>query len=69
MIEVFKTNVSSEKKSKIIIDALHLLLPNAKINFDLEDSDKILKIESSSIAAHIVIEYLLLFDTKAKVLE
>lgn len=69
MIEVFKTNVSSEKNSKIIIDALHLLLPNAKINFDLEDCDKILKIESSSIAAHIVIEYLLLFDTRAECLE
>lgn len=69
MIEVFKTNVSSEKKSKIIIDALHLLLPNAKINFDLEDSDKILKIESSSITTHIVIEYLLLFDTRAECLE
>lgn len=69
MIEVFKTNVSSEKKSKIIIDALRILMPQAKINFDLEDSDKILKIESSSIATHTVIEYLLQFDTQAKALE
>lgn len=69
MIEVFKTNVSSEKKSKVIIDALHILMPQAKINFDLEDSDKILKIESSSIATHTVIEYLLLFDTRAECME
>jgi hypothetical protein len=45
IVLVFKTDVSDIKRSKIIIRSLLTRLPDAKINFDLEDVDKILRIE------------------------
>lgn len=47
MIYVFKTSVFSE--NEILLLKPHLdKLPRTKWNFDLEDCDKILRIESSS---------------------
>jgi hypothetical protein len=47
MIEVFKTNVIEVDVSKQIIQKLLEHFPNGKINFDLDDSDKILRIETA----------------------
>ncbi len=46
MVEVFKTNIKSKKKAKQVITFLKELFPVAKINFDLEDCDNILRIET-----------------------
>ena len=46
MVEVFKTNISTKKMAKQVIIFLKELFPVAKINFDLEDCDKILRIET-----------------------
>lgn len=47
MIFVFKTSVKTKKQIKTIKPSLdQLLLPNAKWNFDLEDRDKILRVEA-----------------------
>lgn len=46
MIEVFKTNVQLKKDAKRIIALLTSKLEGHKINFDLSDCDKILRIES-----------------------
>jgi hypothetical protein len=51
MIEVFKTNVYEEDKSKIIIQKLHEYFPENKVNFDLDDYDKILKVEGDHISS------------------
>ena len=45
MIEVFRTNVTRKKASKRIREQLLEILPGAFIHFDLEDCDKILRIE------------------------
>lgn len=45
MIEIFKTNVQNKTQSKRIIHLLKKVFPEAKINFDLNDSDKILRID------------------------
>jgi hypothetical protein len=45
MIEIFKTNVLLQKEARFIVDQLQSELVTAKINFDLEDCDKILRIE------------------------
>ena len=45
MIEIFKTNVLLQKEARLIVDQLQSELVTAKINFDLEDCDKILRIE------------------------
>lgn len=46
MIEVFKTNITQPKKANKIIRKLHLKFPDYKINFDFEDCDNILRVES-----------------------
>lgn len=48
MIEVFKTNVLFQKDALQIADTLEKIMINAKINFDLEDCDKILRIEGNN---------------------
>lgn len=48
MIEVFKTNVQFQKDAQRIASNLEMKLSNTKINFDLEDCDKILRIEGGS---------------------
>lgn len=46
IVEVFKTNIKSLDTSQFIIEKLKDLLPDAKINFDLEDCDCILRVET-----------------------
>ncbi len=49
MVEVFKTNVYEEERSKALLQKLLVHFPNNKINFDLEDCDKILRVEGKNI--------------------
>lgn len=49
MVEVFKTNVQEVSESKIIIQQLLAYFPECKINFDLEDCDKILRVEYATV--------------------
>ncbi len=47
MVEIFKTNVRNKFDSNYIIAIIQRQYPNYKINFDLEDCDKILRVEGS----------------------
>ncbi|MGG9971817.1 hypothetical protein ACQ33O_08510 [Ferruginibacter sp. SUN002] len=58
MVEVFKTNVNRVDQSEILIKQLLSHFPGSKINFDLEDCDKILRIEAEHIAQHSIIAVL-----------
>ena len=49
MIEVFKTNVQELWQTKPLLALLFQSFPGSKINFDLHDCDKILRIESAQI--------------------
>lgn len=46
MIYVFKTSVKKKKAIKELASKLEHFIPNSKWNFDLEDCDKILRIDS-----------------------
>jgi len=46
MIFVFKTSVKNKMQAKKLKLHIDTILPNAKWNFDLKDSDKILRIDS-----------------------
>jgi hypothetical protein len=48
MIEVFKTNITEAAIAEKIIAELKLMLPMAKINFDLQGFDNILRVEIST---------------------
>ncbi|KLT69306.1 hypothetical protein AB674_13120 [Flavobacterium sp. ABG] len=45
MIEIFKTNVNSKRQSNRILKMLKRIFPNASFIFDLEDCDKILRVD------------------------
>ena len=58
MIYVFKTSVKRIKEVGQLKPHLNELLKQAKWNFDLEDCDKILRIESQTIISEEVIKLL-----------
>ena len=51
MIEVFKTNVKETEQAKRIVTVLLEHFPGNKINFDLHDCDKILRVEGKTFCA------------------
>lgn len=58
MIEVFKTDVQKAGSSKMLIRQLLAHWPDCKINFDLEDCDKVLRVEGEGFCANRIIELL-----------
>ncbi len=69
VVEVFKTNVRNKRTAKMIILDLAQLVPNAKINFDLDDCDRILRIECHHLIVGDVIEIVKLKGFSCEVLE
>lgn len=49
MVSIFKTNIQADNQAKAILQVLQNTFPNSRINFDLDDCDKILRIEASVI--------------------
>jgi len=58
MVEVFKTDVYAEEQSLIIVQKLLQYFPENKINFDLDDCDKILRVEGENILSEKIMELL-----------
>ena len=51
MVEVFKTNVQKKAQSKMLLCILSEAFPSFRINFDLSDCDKVLRVEGDNIEA------------------
>jgi hypothetical protein len=51
MVEVFKTNVRKRAQSRMLHCILSEAFPSFKINFDLLDVDKVLRVEGENITA------------------
>ena len=49
MVEVFKTNVQKKTQSKMLLCILSEAFPSFKINFDLSDRYKVLRVEGDNI--------------------
>ncbi len=58
IVEVFKTNVNEVELSEILIRQLLHHFPESRVNFDLEDCDKILRVEAKAIIPEKVVEVL-----------
>ncbi|OCX52330.1 hypothetical protein BEL04_12720 [Mucilaginibacter sp. PPCGB 2223] len=58
MVEVFKTDVRWQKQAKMLRAALSRQFPFINIHFDLNDCDRILRIEGSDFCPLKVIELL-----------
>lgn len=70
MVEVFKTNVRDPDQADTLIDLIHQSFKEVEANFDLDDCDRILRVESSTgvIPSQILIEFLKKFGCQAEVL-
>jgi len=51
MVEAFKTNVLKKAQSKMLLCILSEAFPSFKINFDLSDCDKVLRVEGDNMEA------------------
>lgn len=49
MVEIFKTNVQKKTQSKKLLSILSEAFPLFKINFDLSDCDKVLRVEGENM--------------------
>ena len=58
MGEIFKTNVKNGELAQQLASKLHDHFPVSRINFDLEDCDKILIVEGEQVCVETVIELL-----------
>jgi hypothetical protein len=69
MIEVFKTDVTDKDQALPILNQITELFPNYRANFDLEDCDRILRIQSNEkINGEAIIVWLKTMDVNAEVL-
>ncbi|HYK55461.1 MAG TPA: hypothetical protein VEV15_03215 [Flavisolibacter sp.] len=50
MVEVYKTNVGQASEAGRLVELLLKHFPDCKINFDLQDCDKILRVEGEGFA-------------------
>lgn len=48
MVEVYSTNVKNNKQADFLLHQLGKIFPAYEINFDLEDCDNILRVESGA---------------------
>jgi len=58
MVKVFITDVQSIRKADSIIKSLLLKFPGFSVNFDLEDDDRILRVEGPFFKAEDICEIL-----------
>ena len=49
VVEVFKTNVRHKKQAKELFNVLSKQFPSFSINFDLQDCDRILRVEGEDV--------------------
>ena len=58
IVEVFKTDVTRIEIAETLVEQLQLTFPGSCINFDLEDCDNILRIQTEAIIPNEVIALL-----------
>ncbi|MBA4851461.1 hypothetical protein [Emticicia sp. BO119] len=69
MVEIFKTNVEETSESIFLLQKLSNQFPKHKINFDLNDCEKILRVQGEDIAIEKIIQLLNKENYQCKVLE
>lgn len=69
MVEVYKTNVRYKRQAKQLLDILIRQFPMFNINFDLEDCDKILRVEGNNIPQEKIVRLLTENGYQCSVLE
>lgn len=70
-VEVFKTNVPHKRAAKAILAEIGIHQPEYKCNFDLDDCDKVLRVENASgnIDARLIFDILERNNYEGSILE
>lgn len=55
MVEVFKTNILHQQQASPVLELLNREFPAHRINMDLTDCDRILRVEGMDICADTII--------------
>jgi hypothetical protein len=58
MVEIFKTNVENAVEVEMLVQKIIQLFPNLKVNFALDDCDRILRLEGNSICNESILKIL-----------
>ncbi|HWI93910.1 MAG TPA: hypothetical protein VNT20_21675 [Flavisolibacter sp.] len=58
MVEIFKTNVETTSDANNIVRVLLQHFPGSRINFDLQDCDKILRVEGKDFCTDTIIMFM-----------
>ncbi len=70
MIEIFATDIKSIKDARVVEGLFSIVFPRLEVNFDLEDRDRILRVQSPSPIEHnSIVSYIRNLGFAAKVLE
>lgn len=69
MVEVFKTNVEDPAQAAKLVGLLQKRITNSSVNFDLEDCDKVLRIEGPEVSLPLVVGILKDYGYKCQPLE
>ena len=69
IVEVFKTNVWEDGQARHLVVKLLDHFPRHKINFDLQDCDKILRVEGEQVLSERIIEVINVNGYQCEVLE
>ena len=69
MVEVFKTDVQKKAQGKMLVCILSEAFPSFKINFDLSDRDKVLRVEGDNIEALRIMILVKEYGVKCEILD
>ena len=70
MVEVFKTNVTEAGDAEMLLRKIHDCFKNYSINFDLDDCDKILRVESTQqLNTNALVELISSLGFRAEILQ
>jgi hypothetical protein len=69
MIEVFKTNIQNNTQTEEIERQIFKQFPSLKINFDLEDVDKVLRVEGNIFNSSEIIKVLINNNFECEIME
>jgi hypothetical protein len=69
MVEAFKTDVHKKTQSKMLLGVLSEAFPSVKINFDLSDRDKVLRVEGDHMEALTIMRLVTEHGFKCEILD
>lgn len=58
MVEIFKTNVEGGGLAEQLVSTLHDRFPSCKVNFDLDDCDRILRVEGGHVCPESIVDWM-----------